>query len=88
MTSIFLVGLIPRGLILFLLELKIVDALNPNFLFISYQIGKMPSTIMSIEGKNKWIVLVLQILQIFIGLFYLEILEYNFCSLNKNILLY
>ena len=84
MTSIFLVGLIPRGLILFLLELKIVDALNPNFLFISYQIGKMPSAIMSIEGKNKWIVLVLQILQIFIGLFYLEILEYNFCSLNKN----
>ena len=84
LTSIFLVGLILRGLILFLLELKIVDALNPNFLFLSYQIGKMPSTIMSIEGKNKWIVLVLQILQIFIGLFYLEILEYNFCSLNKN----
>ena len=84
MISIFLVGLIPRGLILFLLEVKIIDTLNPNFLIISYQIGKMPANIISIEGNNKWIVLVLQILQIFIGLFYLEILEYNFCSLNKN----
>ena len=84
MISIFLVGLIPRGLILFLLEVKIIDTLNPNFLIISYQIGKMPANIISIEGNNKWIVLVLQILQIFIGLFYLEILEYNFCSLNNN----
>jgi len=84
MISIFLVGLIPNGLILFFLELKIIDTLNPNFLFLSYQIGKIPSNIISIEGNNKWIVLVLSLLQIFFGLFYLEILEYNFCSLNKN----
>ena len=84
LTSIFLVGLIPRGLILYLIELKIVDDFNPNFVCIAYQISKMPSTIISIEGNIKWAVLVLEILQIFIFLFYLEVLEYNFCSLNKN----
>ena len=84
LTSIFLVGFIPKGLILYLLELKIVDDLNPNFVCISYQISKMPLTIISIKGNIKWVVLVLEILQIFIFLFYLEVLEYNFCSLNKN----
>ena len=80
----FLFLLIPRGLILISLEAIIVDVLDPNFLFISYQIGKIPSTIISIEGKIKWVILVLLIIQILFFLFYLEILEYNFCSLNKN----
>ena len=39
---------------------------------------------MSIEGNNKWIVLILSLFQILFILFYLEILEFNFCSLNKN----
>ena len=34
--------------------------------------------------NKRWIVLLLSIIQIFISLFYLEILEYNFCSLNAN----
>ena len=84
MISIFLTGFIPRGMILFMLELKILDILGPNFVYMSYQIGKMPSTIISIEGNEKWAVLVLSIIEIFIFMFYLEILEYNFCSLNKN----
>jgi len=84
MTSIFLVGLIPKGLIIYLTELKIVDVLGPNFVYFAYQISKMPSTIISIKGNIKWVILLLEILQILFCLFYLEILEYNFCSLNKN----
>ena len=84
MTSIFLVSLIPKGLIVFLLKMQVLDALGINFMYISYQIGRIPSMIISIEGNNRWIVLVLSLFQIFFFLFYLEILEYNFCNLNKN----
>ena len=84
MISIFLTGFIPRGMVLFMLEMKIFDSLYPNFVFISYQIGKMPSNIISIEGNEKWAVLDLSIFEKFIFMFYLEILEFNFCSLNKN----
>ena len=84
MITIFIVSLILHGLILFLLEMKILDMLGPNFVYLSYLIGKIPSAIISIEGNNRWIVLVLSIFQILFILFYLEILEYNFCSLNKN----
>ena len=84
MISIFLVGLIPKGLILYLTELKIVDVLGLNFVYFAYQIGKIPSTIISIKGNIRWVILALEILQILFCLFYLEILEYNFCSLNKN----
>ena len=85
MITIFIVSLILHGLILFLLEMKILDMLGPNFVYLSYLIGKIPSAIISIEGNNRWIVLVLSIFQILFILFYLEILEYNFCTLNKNI---
>ena len=83
-TSIFLVGLIPRGFIMFLLDMKTVDLFGPNFVFVSYEIAKIPSTLISTEGTKRWIVLVLSLFQILFILFYLEILEYNFCSLNKN----
>ena len=69
---------------IFLIEMKIVDMLGPSFVYVSYQISRIPSTIMSIEGNNKWIVLILSLFQILFILFYLEILEFNFCSLNKN----
>ena len=84
MISIFLFGLIPRGLITLSLDMKIVDMLGPCFVYVSFEIGKIPSTVISIEGNNRWIVLVLSLFQILFILFYLEILEYNFCSLNKN----
>ena len=64
--------------------MKILDMLGPNFVYLSYLIGKIPSAIISIEGNNRWIVLVLSLFQILFILFYLEILEFNFCSLNKN----
>ena len=83
-TSIFLVGLIPRGFIMFLLDMKSVDLFGPSIIFVSYEIAKIPNTLISTEGTKRWIVLVLSLFQILFILFYLEILEYNFCSLNKN----
>ena len=83
-TSIFLVGLIPRGFIMFLLEMKSVDLFGPSIIFVSYEISKIPNTLIFTEGTKRWIVLVLSLFQILFILFYLEILEYNFCSLNKN----
>ena len=84
MILIFFMNLVMRGLMIFLMEMKIVDMLGPSFVYVSYQISRIPSTIMSIEGNNKWIVLILSLFQILFILFYLEILEFNFCSLNKN----
>ena len=84
MVSIFLVGFIPRGFILFIVEMKTLDVFGPCFVYVIYLIGRVPSTIMSIEGNNRWIILMLSVFQILFSLFYLEIIEYNFCSLNKN----
>jgi len=84
MILIFFMNLVMKGLMVFLIEMKIVDMLGPSFVYVSYQISRIPSTIMSIEGNNKWIVLILSLFQILFILFYLEILEFNFCSLNKN----
>ena len=69
MIIIFLMGLIPRRLLIFLLEMKSIDIFGPIFAFVSYEIGKIPSTIMDIEGNNKWIVLMLSIFQILFILF-------------------
>ena len=84
MVSIFLVGFIPRGFLLFIVEMKTLDMFGPCFVYVIYLVGKVPSIIMSIEGKNRWIILMLSLFQILFSLFYLEILEYNFCSLKKN----
>ena len=40
MTSLFLIGLIPKGLIIYLTELKIVNVFGPNFVYFAYQISK------------------------------------------------
>ena len=45
---IFLVGLIPKGMILFLIEMQTLDILGINFMYISYQISKIPSMIIKI----------------------------------------
>ena len=65
----FLLGIIFYGFIIYLLEMKIVDILGPNFVYISYQIGKMPSILMSIEGYERWIVLALSTLKLFFPYF-------------------
>ena len=46
--------------------------------------GKIPASIVVTEGVEIWLLLIVSIFQIIGLLFYLEIFEYNFCSLNKN----
>ena len=81
---VFLFALIFIGFLSGLLESLILDKLTPNYIIIGHDMGKIPSDIINIEDYRKWIILVIIILQIFVLLFYLEIFEFNFCSLNKN----
>ena len=67
-----------------------------KYIIIGYEIGKIPSNIIYFVttkdynnfGSSKDLILtaiiVLSILQVIGFLFYLEILEFNFCSLNEN----
>ena len=52
--------------------------LTPNYVIIAYELGKIPTAI------NKWFISLISIFQVLCLLFYLEIFECNFCSLNKN----
>ena len=83
--TIFLfTGLLLKGILMSIFDGLIISELTPNYCAIVCELGKIPTTIYSIEGYKKWIILVLSIFQILSLLFYLEILENNFCSLNKN----
>ena len=84
MLTRFFFGLICTGIMVGILEFAIINELTPNYVIIGYTLSEIPSTIIGIEGNNRWIILVISIFQIFSLLFYLEILELNFCSLNKN----
>ena len=77
---IFMFGLIVMGIIIGLLESIILDKLTPNYIIIGLEVGKMPSELFSIKGVKFWPILFI----IISLLFYLEIFEFNFCSLNKN----
>ena len=79
-----MMGFVLIGLLVGYLEFSIVNELTPNYVPLGYCLGRIPTTIMAIDGYKKWIILILFLLLIFISLFYLEILEYNFCSLNVN----
>ena len=79
-----MMGFVLIGLLVGYLEFSIVNELTPNYVPLGYCLGRIPTTIMAIDGYKKWIILILFLLLIFISLFYLEILEYNFCSLNIN----
>ena len=84
MVERFLFGLVLNGFIIGIFEFLILDKLTPNFVIISYEIGRIPSSIVLNEGWQRWLVLILSILQLMSLLFYLEIFEFNFCDLNKN----
>ena len=83
-TSRFLFGLFVTGFIVDILEFVILDRLTPNYIIIGFEIGKIPSNIIETENDKKRVVLVLSILQVVSLLLYLEIIEFNFCKLNKN----
>ena len=92
----FLYGLIVNGFISDILEIIILDKLTPNYIIICYEIGKIPLNIINFfdsKDYNKYgdlkvlvliAIIILSILQVIILLFYLEIFEFNFCTLNKN----
>ena len=81
----FIIGFIFEGMIVGTLEIVIIKELTPNYVIIAYALSKIPTSIIEIqEDKNRWIILAISIVIIFVLLFYLEILEFNFCSLNKN----
>ena len=80
----FLFALVSIGFFIGILEFLILDKLTPNYVIIGFELGKIPTTLITTEGIYRWIVLVISIFQIISLLFYLEIFEYNFCSLNEN----
>ena len=84
MVSRFLYGLLFNGFCVGIMEFLMLYYLTPNFIIISYAIGRIPSTIYFTGGWQKWAMLILSILQTMSILFYLEILEFNFCNLNIN----
>ena len=82
----FIFGLIMEGFIFSTIKFLILDKLTPNYVIISKLIGKAIASLFTMK-KSYTIILansILSILQIFGLLFYLEIFEFNFCSLNKN----
>ena len=60
-----------------------LDRLTPNHILISFEIVNIFFVVVS-EKQNKYFALIPFFFQVAILLFYLEILEFNFCGLNKN----
>ena len=84
MIALLCLGIFFIGFFGMILEFLIMDQLTPNHVIIAYELGKIPANIITVEGINKLFISLISILQIFCLLFYLEIFECNFCSLNKN----
>jgi len=58
---------------------------SPNYILISFQFSKFVDVLMNEnEHKNKYYCIIFFIFQLFFLMIYLEILELNFCNLNKN----
>ena len=72
------------GFLTGLLESLILDKLTPNYVIIGIELGKVPHELLSIKDAKFWPIIFIIILQALCLLFYLEIFEFNFCSLNKN----
>ena len=77
-------GLILQGFAIDILEFLMLDKLSPNYIIICFELGRIPSNLMENKDFDRWLVLILSVLQILFLSFYLEILELNFCGLNSN----
>ena len=77
-------GLLLQGFCADILEFLILDKLTPNYIIIGFEIGMIPSNLIGNEGSDRLLVSIISVLQLLSLLFYLEILELNFCSLNEN----
>ena len=67
-----------------LFYLLTLESLSPNHMIISYAISKMANILANSQSNKKWHSLILFAILFIILLFFLEILEFNFCNLNKN----
>ena len=56
-----MMGFILIGLLVGYLEFSIVNELTPNYVPLGYCLGRIPTTIMAIDGYKKWIILILWI---------------------------
>ena len=79
----FLINVI-LGFATHLARILTLDYLTPNHMLIAYDINKVFIVLNQSENSNKWYSIFLFLLQFFFLMFYLEILEFNFCNLNKN----
>ena len=77
-------GLLLQGFCADILEFLMLDKLTPNYIIICFEIGRIPSNLIKIESSGRLLVLIVSVFQFLSLLFYLEILEFNFCSLNEN----
>ena len=66
-----------------LLSVLNVYYFNPNFILIGYYLSKIFQVYID-EGNEKYYCTIIFALQLFFLMIYLEIIELNFCDLNKN----
>ena len=57
---------------------------NPNYILISYQFSKFVDVLINEPQTTKLYFIIFFVFQLFFLMIYLEILEFNFCNLNKN----
>ena len=67
-----------------LLRLLVLEKLTPNHMLISYEISKLSNVLIKSNSEYRWYSIILFVFQFISLLFFLEILEYNFCDLNFN----
>ena len=85
MTIQFLFGLIFDGFLKYIIIFLILDKLTSNHAVISLVLGNILVYIYFIAKSHLFPILLIFVFFQFLGiLFYMEILEFNFCSLNKN----
>ena len=80
----FFVEFIFDGLFREMIKFVIIKNFSPDYILIGNQAALIFVDIYLIDEKYQYSSILLFILLIFSLLFYLEILEYNFCDLNKN----
>ncbi len=57
---------------------------SPNFILISFQFNKFVDVLINEKDYKKYFTIIFFVIQIFFLMIYLEIIELNFCDLNKN----
>ena len=80
-----LLGIIFGGFFQYLLEFETINIFTPNHAFVCYELSKLSQIILKAQSQtNYYFCLFPFCFQVIFLLFYLEILEFNFCGLNRN----